>query len=145
MNDSDKKNSEMMQCNQGSKSLSTAVMACLFGSEFFQFTDYRVAELITAFGRRVLGYMKHIAEKVYGLNVIAGDTDSIFVTDVKGELDIHEFLAECFIMLEDTEIKLVKEYKKFLLLGKNHYLGIHGDETLEPEKNFKWSSDKYCL
>ncbi len=58
----------------------------LFGSEFFEFADYRVAELTTAFGRRTLGYMKHIAEKVYGFNVIAGDTDSIFVTDVKNEL-----------------------------------------------------------
>ena len=69
--------------------------------------------------------MKHIAEEVYGFNVIGGDTDSIFVTDVKSELDINKFLAECSIMLEDTEIELVKVYRQFLLLGKKHYIGIH--------------------
>lgn len=106
----------------------------LFGSEFFEFTDYRVAELTTAFGRRTLGYMKHIAEEVYGFNVIGGDTDSIFVTDIQSELDINKFLAECSIMLEDTEIELVKVYKKFLLSGKKHYIGIHNDDmTKEPD------------
>ncbi|WP_148686800.1 DNA polymerase domain-containing protein [Candidatus Nitrosocosmicus hydrocola] len=105
----------------------------LFGSEFFEFSDYRVSELTTAFGRRTLGYMKHIAEEVYGFNVIAGDTDSIFVTDVKSKLDINKFLAECSIILEDTEIELVKIYRKFLLLGKKHYIGIHTDENKDPD------------
>jgi DNA polymerase elongation subunit (family B) len=105
----------------------------LFNSKFFEFADYRVAELTTAFGRRTLDYMKYIAEKVYGFNVIYGDTDSIFVTDVKGELDINKFLAECSIILEDTEIELVKIYKQFLLSDKKHYIGIHIDETKDPD------------
>ena len=105
----------------------------LFGSEFFEFADYRVSELTTAFGRRTLGYMKHIAEEVYGFNVIAGDTDSIFVTDVKSKLHINKFLAECSIILEDTEIELVKIYRKFLLIGKKHYIGIPIDENKDPE------------
>jgi DNA polymerase elongation subunit (family B) len=101
----------------------------LFNTKFFEFADYRVAELTTAFGRRTLGYMEHIAEKVYGFDVIYGDTDSIFVTDVKSELDINKFLAECSILFEDTEIELVKVYKQFLLLGKKHYIGIHQDDV----------------
>jgi DNA polymerase elongation subunit (family B) len=106
----------------------------LFNSKFFEFADYRVAELTTAFGRRTLDYMKHIAEKVYGFDVIYGDTDSIFVTDVKDELDINRFLAECSIMFEDTEIELVKIYKKFLLSDKKHYIGFHQDDlTKEPD------------
>jgi DNA polymerase elongation subunit (family B) len=105
----------------------------LFGSEFFEFADYRVAELTTAFGRRTLGYMKHIAERVYGFNVIAGDTDSIMVTDIENKLNIDKFLAESSIILEDTEIELVKVYRKFLLLGKKHYIGIHEDETKDPD------------
>jgi DNA polymerase, archaea type len=36
----------------------------LFGSKFFEFSDYRVAELTTAFGRQTLGYMQHIAKEV---------------------------------------------------------------------------------
>jgi DNA polymerase elongation subunit (family B) len=105
----------------------------LFGTEFFEFADYRVSELTTAFGRRTLGYMKHIAEEVYGFNVIGGDTDSIFVTDVKNKLDINKFLAECSITIEDTEIELVKVYKKFLLIGKKHYIGIPFDENKDPD------------
>ena len=105
----------------------------LFNTKFFEFADYRVSELTTAFGRRTLGYMQHIAEEVYGFNVIGGDTDSIFVTDVKNKLDINKFLAECSIMLEDTEIELVKVYKKFLLTGKKHYIGIPFDENKDPD------------
>jgi DNA polymerase elongation subunit (family B) len=87
----------------------------LFGSKFFEFADYRVAELTTAFGRQTLSYMKHIAEKVYGFDVIYGDTDRIFVTNVKSEKYINKFLAECSILLEDVEIELDKVYDKFLL------------------------------
>ena len=55
----------------------------LFGSDFFEFADYRVAELTTAYGRLTLSYMKHTAEEVYGFEVIYGDTDSIFITNVR--------------------------------------------------------------
>lgn len=96
----------------------------LFGSEFFDFSDYRVAELTTAFGRQTLKYMQHIAEKVYGFKVIYGDTDSIFVTDVKKENDINKFLAECTIVLEDIEIELANVYDRILIIKKKHYLGI---------------------
>ena len=105
----------------------------LFGSEFFEFADYRVAELTTAFGRQTLSYMKHIAEEVYGFEVIYGDTDSIFVTNVKSEKDINKFLAECSIVLEDIEIELAKVYKKLLILKKKHYIGIPLDKTKEPD------------
>jgi DNA polymerase elongation subunit (family B) len=105
----------------------------LFGSGFFEFADYRVAELTTAFGRQTLAYMKHIAEEVYGFQVIYGDTDSIFVTNVKSERDINKFLAECFIVLEDIEIELAKVYEKTLILKKKHYIGIPFDLSKQPD------------
>jgi DNA polymerase, archaea type len=105
----------------------------LFGSEFFEFADYRVAELTTTYGRQTLSYMKHIAEEVYGFEVIYGDTDSIFVTNAKDEKDINKFLAECSIVLEDVEIELAKVYRKLLLLGKKHYIGIPADKNKEPD------------
>ena len=37
----------------------------LFGTDFFEFADYRVAELTTAFGREVLQYMRETAKEVY--------------------------------------------------------------------------------
>jgi DNA polymerase elongation subunit (family B) len=117
------------------KALKILINGCygLFGSEFFEYADYRVAELTTAFGRYTLSYMKHVAEKVYGFDVIAGDTDSIFVTNVKNESDIKKFIAECSILIDDVEIDLVKVYDKLLLLGKKHYIGIHRDTAKEPD------------
>ncbi len=77
--------------------------------------------------------MKHIAEEVYGFKVIYGDTDSIFVTNAKSERAINKFLAECSIVLEDLEIELSSIYKKLLLIEKKHYIGIHLDDTKEPD------------
>ncbi len=105
----------------------------LFGSEFFEFADYRVAELTTVYGRRTLSFMKHIAEEVYGFEVIYGDTDSIFVTKVKSEKDINKFLAECSIVLEDVEIEFAKIYRKLLLLKKKHYIGIPFNKNKEAD------------
>ena len=50
----------------------------VFGSRFFKYYDPRVAELITAYGRYTLTKMQEIAEEM-GLNVIYGDTDSLFI------------------------------------------------------------------
>jgi DNA polymerase elongation subunit (family B) len=70
----------------------------LFGSEFFEFSDYRVAELTTAFGRQTLQYMQHIAKEVYGFDIVYGDTDSIFVTNVKKENDIMKFIGVLYLI-----------------------------------------------
>ena len=103
----------------------------IFGSNFFEFADYRVAELTTAFGRHVLQHMQHIAKEVYDFKIIYGDTDSIFVTDVKKENDIMKFIAECSILL-DIDVELSEVFKKFLIIKKKHYIGILEEENLEP-------------
>jgi DNA polymerase I len=105
----------------------------LLGSKFFEFSDYRVAELTTAFGRQTLQYMQHIAEEVYGLKVIYGDTDSIFVTGIRRENDIKKFLAECSIVLEDIDIEISKIYSRIVITKKKHYIGIHQDSSKEPD------------
>lgn len=103
----------------------------LFGSEFFDYSDYRVAELTTAFGRQTLQHMQHIAKEVYEFAIIYGDTDSIFVTEVNRENDIMKFIAECSILL-DIDIEVSDIFKKFLIVKKKHYIGIPLDETREP-------------
>ena len=103
----------------------------IFGSNFFEYADYRVAELTTAFGRHVLQHMQHIAKEVYDFKIIYGDTDSIFVTDVKKENDIMKFIAECSILL-DIDVELSEVFKKFLIIKKKHYIGILEDENIEP-------------
>ncbi len=133
------RNERFMQQRIGNQSMQLAlkhlINGCygLFGTTFFEFADYRVAELTTAFGRHTLLYMKHIAEQVYGFEVIAGDTDSIFVTKVKNKDDINKFLAECSVVLEDVEIEMSAIYNKLLLLEKKHYVGINVDETKDAD------------
>ena len=75
--------------------------------------------------------MRHIAKHVYGLNVLYGDTDSIFVTDVRNENDINKFLAECSIVLEDIDIEISNIYAKTLIVKKKHYIGIPKDQSKE--------------
>lgn len=104
----------------------------IFGSNFFEFADYRIAELTTAFGRRTLQYMQHIAKEVYNFNIIYGDTDSIFLTDVMKDNDIVKFIAECSILL-DIDVERSKIYKKFLITKKKHYIGVYYDISKEPD------------
>ncbi len=71
----------------------------LFGSDgIFEFQDYRVAELVTAFARLKLLEMKEIANKQFGMNIIYGDTDSIFVSAIDKEHrheSVDSFIAAC--------------------------------------------------
>lgn len=77
----------------------------LFGTDFFPFADYRVAEITMAVGRLTLQQMQHIAKEVYGFDIIYGDTDSLFVTNVKSKDDIKKFITECYILLGmDVEV-----------------------------------------
>ena len=69
--------------------------------------------------------MRHIATNMStDLTVLYGDTDSIFVTNVRNENDINKFLAECSIVLEDIDIEITNIYAKTLILKKKHYIGI---------------------
>jgi DNA polymerase elongation subunit (family B) len=71
----------------------------LFGSDgIFEFQDYRVAELVTAFARLKLLEMKELANKQFGMNIIYGDTDSIFVSAIDKEHhheSVDSFIVDC--------------------------------------------------
>ena len=51
---------------------------------------------------------------------------------MKKKNDILKFIAECSI-LYDVDIEESKVFDKFLITKKKHYIGIHQDETKEPE------------
>ena len=104
----------------------------LFGSSFFEFADYRVAEVTTAFGRKMLQYMRETAKEVYDFDVIYGDTDSIFVTNVKDLELIDKFITECWIV-DEVDVDIDKVFAKFLITKKKHYIGINDDPAKEPE------------
>ena len=104
----------------------------LFGTDFFEFADYRVAELTTAFGRKILQYMKDTVREVYNFKVIYGDTDSIFVTNIENTDLIEKFITECWIV-DEVDIEVEKVFSKFLITKKKHYIGIYNDTNKEPE------------
>jgi DNA polymerase elongation subunit (family B) len=104
----------------------------LFGTDFFAFADYRVAELTTAFGRKVLQYMRETAREVYDFEVIYGDTDSIFVTNITNVDSIDKFITECWIV-DEVDVEVDKVFTKFLITKKKHYIGIYDDTNKEPE------------
>ena len=104
----------------------------LFGTDFFEFADYRVAELTTAFGRKVLQYMKETAKEVYNFEVIYGDTDSIFVTNIANIELIDKFTTECWIV-DEVDVEVDKLFTKFLITKKKHYIGVYDDSNKEPE------------
>ena len=104
----------------------------LFGTDFFEFSDFRVAELTTAFGRKILQYMRETAKQVYNFDVIYGDTDSIFVTNISNIEFINKFITECWIVNE-VDVEVDKVLSKFLITKKKHYIGIYEDPNKEPE------------
>jgi DNA polymerase, archaea type len=125
---------EQRECyrNKGNEPMSQALKVMmnsiygLFGSEnIFAFQDYRVAELVTAFARLVLLEMKDLANKKFGMNIVYGDTDSIFVaiSDIKEPKTISSFIANCKKSL-DVDVEHQNTFVRSILLGKKHYIGI---------------------
>jgi DNA polymerase elongation subunit (family B) len=104
----------------------------LFGSDsVFAFQDYRVAELVTAFARLNLLEMKQLANYQFQMNIIYGDTDSIFVSGINngGEQDHH--LAEAFTAACKQNLGVDVDHQntfiRSILLSKKHHIGIQAD------------------
>jgi DNA polymerase, archaea type len=112
----------------------------VFGSRFFKYRDLRVAELITAYGRYTLTKMQEIAEEM-GLQVVYGDTDSLFI-----DLD-HDKQIDCNVVNEyismfkercrkhlGIEVEHAKTYKTSLISDKKkHYIGWTGIPGISPD------------
>src|SRR6476660_3044149 len=104
----------------------------LFGSDgIFAFQDYRVAELVTAFARLKLLEMKQLANEQFQMNIIYGDTDSIFVSYIdNGKQNYHlaaaAFTAACKQNL-GVDVDHQNTFVRSILLSKKHYIGIQPD------------------
>jgi DNA polymerase, archaea type len=112
----------------------------VFGSKFFKYRDLRVAELITAYGRRTLTKMQEIVEEI-GLRVVYGDTDSLFIDlDLEKQTDsnivneyISEFQEKCRKHL-GIEVEHAKTYKTSIISDKKkHYIGWTGIPGTSPD------------
>lgn len=118
----------------------------IMGLSYGRYFSVDIAESITLFGQWCILFAKKSFEE-RGYNVIYGDTDSIFVSTGKDELDVnkeldlfHEDLRrelkekynidECFI-----ELAFDKQYESLLLVNKKTYAGhvikIEGKKTNE--------------
>jgi DNA polymerase, archaea type len=100
----------------------------LFGSDgIFEFQDYRVDELVTAFARVKLIEMKEITNQQFGMNIIYGDTDSIFVSTIdKKHESIDSFITACKQKL-GIEVDHQNTFVRSILVSKKHYIGIQPD------------------
>jgi len=94
----------------------------VFGHPYFKYYDPRVAELVTAFGRHTLTMMQDIARSLE-FNILYGDTDSLFVNNLKWNEDAYKFIEECKQKL-GIDVGHEKTFNKLILVGKKHYVGI---------------------
>jgi DNA polymerase family B/Primase X len=102
----------------------------VFGHPYFKYHDPRVAELVTAFGRYTLNKMRAIADEL-GFHTLYGDTDSLFVNNVKSIDECSKFIDECKSRL-GIDVTQDKTFSKLILVGKKHYIGISSGLTKEP-------------
>jgi len=101
----------------------------VFGAEHFPFFSLTVAELITAIGReKVLSIAKKAKEME--LNVIYGDTDSIFIYNPEKE-KIRELIEWSEHVLKvDLDVDKIYRYVAFSERKKN-YFGILNDGSVD--------------
>jgi DNA polymerase I len=90
----------------------------------------RVAELVTATGRSELSLMQDVARSEYGLEIIYGDTDSLFLNNTSKEL-LADFQNR-FSKERKIELEIKNNYQKLLVgEGKKHYIGYENGK-LDP-------------
>ena len=88
-----------------------------------------MASAITAFGRANLEKTKNLVEEKFDVDVVYGDTDSIFlktkITDLEKARELGEEIASYVSnYLEGTlELEFEKIYRTFLILTKKRYAG----------------------
>jgi DNA polymerase elongation subunit (family B) len=74
--------------------------------------------------------MQEIA-KGLGFVILYGDTDSLFVNNVKSRQDTSNFTSECRSKL-GVDVGHERTFTKLILVGKKHYIGILSDPDREP-------------
>lgn len=95
----------------------------VLGSEAFNMFCMPVAESVTAVGRHIITSIIEYAEKELNLNVVLGDTDSLYVVEpTKEQTDkMVEFTRKEF----GIDLEIDKEYRYLILSHrKKNYLGV---------------------
>ncbi len=110
----------------------------LFGNEYFDFSNYRVAELITAEGRRIHKKMEQMAQQSpFNFEIVFGFTDSIFVNVDKNSEKEDEEIIKQFIFKCKQDMGIAVEIKNVfqnsIVYGKkNRFVGWTGKDQENP-------------
>jgi DNA polymerase I len=100
----------------------------LFGSPAFKYADIRVAELVTAYGRHTLQMMREVALSC-GFEVVAGDTDSLFL--VGGNKDsVMNLIWLCKEKI-GVDVEHGETFTKAVIIKKKHYFGVTADSKVK--------------
>ena len=104
----------------------------LFGNEYFEFSNYQVAECITAEGRRIHKQMESLVQnEPFSIKIVFGFTDSIFFEGGTEE-QIQDFIRICKDKLGVT-VELKNIFTNSIFYGKkNRYVAWTGIEKDEP-------------
>ena len=103
----------------------------VYGYKKFAFADTRVAEIITAYGRKMHRAMERMARApLYDFNIIGGDTDSILIEYPKDKPDgtatgqeMIEMFCDHFKHHHGITVKPSKKiWSKMLITKKKHYI-----------------------
>lgn len=105
----------------------------LFANKYFRYSNYQVAECITAEGRRILKEIETKGEgQPYNFTVMFGFTDSTFFKDVTDNNVIQDFIRDCRDSLGVT-IELKNVFINSIFYGKkNRFVAWTGIEKDEP-------------
>jgi len=104
----------------------------LFGNEYFEFTNYQVAECITAEGRRIHRQMEAMGmREPYNFKVVFGFTDSTFF-EVGTVAHIQNFISGCKDKL-GVIVELKHVFISSIFYGKkNRFVAWTGNGKDEP-------------
>ena len=100
----------------------------VFGSETFPLYAPSVAESVTALGRKVITSTIEMAKEL-GLQVLYGDTDSLFIWNPDKEKlnKLKKWVEEKF----GLELEVDKIYKFVAFALKKNYIGVYPDRTMD--------------
>ena len=106
----------------------------LFGNEYFEFTNYQVAECITAEGRRIHKQMESMGQnEPFNFRVVFGFTDSTFFKDVGTDIKIEDFLRSCKDRL-GVVVELKRVFINSIFYGKkNRFVAWTGNNDKDDE------------
>ena len=133
---------------KGIKVNMNSIYGCL-GASTSAFNSKTIARCVTHMGRRSNGRAAEVLQKVFGAQLIYGDTDSCYVTIPRIEgWPIEKKWAECQRISSIIELELPNElnlefedsfYTKFLIFGKKRYCYNSISDPKRPDK-IKFSS-----